>query len=44
MQLVMALIAESGDLVYIQLKYDQEIKHLLTIYVLLLRFKAHWLC
>lgn len=42
MQLVMALIAESGDLVY--LRYDQEIKHLLTIYVLLLRFKAHWLC
>lgn len=30
MQVVIALKAESGDLAYIQLKHDQEIKHLLT--------------
>lgn len=37
------LMALSADLVCINLKYDQEIKHPLTIYVLRLKFKAQWL-
>lgn len=37
------LTALSADLVCNNLKYDQEIKHPLTIYVLRLKFKALWL-